>query len=83
MGKDRAYYIVGSDKVSNSKQFKLDSSKNIIEIDNPNLIQLLNYSFKTFPRQFLFENAKGGRANFRGYFKKLFEEYNKATDYKF
>ena len=63
MGKDRAYYIVGNDKVSNSKQFKMDPTKNIIEIEDPKLIQILNDSFKRFPRRFLFENAKGGQVS--------------------
>ena len=61
MGKDRGFYIVNNDKVSNSKQFKMDISKNIIEIDNAALIELLNYSIQKFPRKYLFENDKGGK----------------------
>ena len=34
MGRNRAYLIVNSDKVSNTKQFKTDITKNIIEIED-------------------------------------------------
>ena len=36
LGKDRGLYLVNNDKVSNSKQFKLNVENNIIELDNPN-----------------------------------------------
>ena len=54
---------MNNDKVSNSKQFKMDISKNIIEIYNPELIQLLNYSIQRFPREYLFQNDKGGKVS--------------------
>ena len=74
MGKNRGFYIVNNDKVSNSKQFKMDISKNIIEIDNAALIELLNYSIQKFPRKYLFENDKGGKISedtLRTYLRKI------------
>ena len=61
MGKNKGFYIVNSDKVSNTKKYKMDPSKNIIEIENPQLIEILNYSMQRFPRKYLFENEKGGK----------------------
>jgi len=74
MGKNRGFYIVNSDKVSNTKQFKMDISKNIIELDNPNLIELLNYSIQKFPRTYLFENinkSKVSEDTLRNYLRKI------------
>ena len=65
---------MNNDKVSNSKQFKMDISKNIIEIDNAALIELLNYSIQKFPRKYLFENDKGGKVSedtLRTYLRKI------------
>lgn len=55
-GKDRAYYIINTDKVSNTKQYKNNPDLSVIEIENNDLIKLIYDSFKKYPRDYLFEN---------------------------
>ena len=57
---NKAGYIVNNDNVSNSRAFK---NKNKIEIANPKLILILNWSFKRFERVFLFENTQGEKVS--------------------
>ena len=49
------YYIVNSDKVSNTNQYK-DGKNSEIKIENANLCELLRDSYKRFHRVYLFEN---------------------------
>lgn len=51
----RAYFYINKDKVSNTKSYS-DKIKNIIEIENKQLINILFDSFKKHPRKYLFEN---------------------------
>jgi len=57
---NEAGFIVNNDKVSNSRIFK---NKNKIEIANDKLINIVKWSFKKYPRRFLFENEKGGEVS--------------------
>lgn len=54
-GKIHAYFIVNKDKASNYKLYNMDKTLNKIEIENQTLCNLINDSFKTYPRTFLFE----------------------------
>ena len=48
-------YIVNKDKASNYKNFYSSKEKNIIEIENDELLKLLESSIKQYPRKYLFE----------------------------
>lgn len=59
-GKVHAYYFINKDKASNYKLYSMDKSLSKIEIKNEVLANLLNDSFKEYPRKYLFElNNKG------------------------
>jgi len=57
-GKIHAYLIVNKDKASNYKLYNMDKTLNKIEITNDKLCELINNSFITYPRQYLFEINK-------------------------
>jgi hypothetical protein len=57
-GKIHAYFIVNTDKASNYKLYKMDANLNKIEIEDQHLGNLLNESFKKYPRLYLFEINK-------------------------
>jgi hypothetical protein len=57
-GKVHAYYFVNTDKASNYKLYKMDPNLSKIEIEDPQLSNLLNESFKKYPRLYLFEINK-------------------------
>ena len=54
-GKVHAYYIINKDKASKYKLYSMDKSLSKIEIKNEVLANLLNDSFKEYPREYLFE----------------------------
>lgn len=54
-GSLKAYYIINKDKVSNYKLYNMKPNLKKIEIIDDDVIKLLDYSFKTFPRRYLFE----------------------------
>ena len=51
----KVFYIVNNDKASNYVKFKKDKKLNFIEIIDKDLIELLNESYKKYPRKYLFE----------------------------
>jgi hypothetical protein len=55
--KNKCSYIVNNDKVSNTKLYSSNQQLSIIDIDSQ-LNDLLNYSIKIYPRNYLFENQK-------------------------
>jgi len=58
-GLRRAYYLVNKDKASNYKIYKQRQHElNYIEIEDKQLIDLLYYSYETYPRKYLFEKDK-------------------------
>ena len=61
LGSDRAYIVIGKDKVSNSRSFS-DPIKSTIEIINKDLVALLYWSFEKFKRRYLFESDKKSKS---------------------
>lgn len=57
-GRDKVYYVVGDDKVSNSKLYRQDDSLSYINIENRELVDIIYKSFEDYPRTYLFENDK-------------------------
>ena len=54
-GKVHAYYIINKDKASKYKIYAMDKNLSKIELKNEVLANLLNDSFKKYPRKYLFE----------------------------
>ena len=55
-GKLKVYFIVNKDKASNYKLYNMNKSLSKIKLEDPELIEFINYSFITYPRTYLFEN---------------------------
>ena len=54
-GKNSAKYIINKDKASNYKSFNMDKELSKIIIKNDKSIELLHYSYESYPRIYLFE----------------------------
>ena len=54
-GKNSGKYIINKDKASNYKSFNMDKQLSKIIIESNELIELLHYSYETYPRTYLFE----------------------------
>jgi hypothetical protein len=54
-GKLKVYYIVNTDKASNYKVYNMNKDLSKIQLDNQELVNFINYSFDTYPREYLFE----------------------------
>ena len=57
-GKLKVYYIVNKDKASNYKLYNMNKGLSKIKLEDPELIDYINYSFITYPRTYLFEINK-------------------------
>ena len=57
-GKLKVYYIVNKDKASNYKLYNMNKGLSKIKLEDPELIEYINYSFITYPRTYLFEINK-------------------------
>ena len=57
-GKERIYYIINKDKVSNTRSYKDNTEKSLIELENKQLINIIHESFKTYTRKYLFQNEQ-------------------------
>ena len=57
-GKLKVYFIVNKDKASNYKLYNMNKGLSKIKLEDPELIEFINYSFITYPRTYLFENNK-------------------------
>lgn len=55
-GKLKVYFIVNKDKASNYKLYNMNKGLSKIKLEDPELIEFINYSFITYPRTYLFEN---------------------------
>ena len=60
-GKDRVFFIVNKDKVSNTKTYKNNDDLSQIEIKNNFLVEVIYKSYKTYPRKYLFQSKTGGQ----------------------
>jgi len=54
-GKLKVYYIVNKDKSSNYQLYNINKELSKIQLDNQELVNFINYSFDTYPREYLFE----------------------------
>jgi len=54
----KMFYIVNNDKVKNTKQYS-DNKNTYIEVENPDLKEMIFKSYVDTPRYFLFENSEG------------------------
>jgi hypothetical protein len=54
-GKLKVYYIVNKDKATNYKLYNMNKDLTKIQLDNQELVNFINYSFDTYPREYLFE----------------------------
>lgn len=54
-GKLKVYYIVNKDKASNYKLYNMNKELSKIKLENEELVNYINYSFITYPREYLFE----------------------------
>jgi hypothetical protein len=57
-GKLKVYFIVNKDKASNYKLYNMNKGLSKIKLEDPELIEFINYSFITYPRTYLFEINK-------------------------
>ena len=57
-GKLKVYFIVNKDKASNYKLYNMNKGLSKIKLEDPELVEFINYSFITYPRTYLFENNK-------------------------
>jgi len=54
-GSLKVNYIVNNDKVSKTKTYAMSKNLNFIKLENKKLISLINESYETYPRKYLFE----------------------------
>ena len=55
-GRPRVSFYVGRDKVSNTRYYKDDFTRNYVDVEDRELIDLIYYSVEKYPRSYLFEN---------------------------
>jgi hypothetical protein len=55
-GSLKIYYIVNRDKASNYKIYNMNKDLSKIKLENEELMNYINYSFNTYPREYVFEN---------------------------
>ena len=57
-GKNKAFYVINKDKVSNTRTYKNNDELTYIDITDESLTQLLYDSYAKFKRDYLFESNK-------------------------
>ena len=62
-GKNKAFYVINKDKVSNTRTYKNNDELTYIDITDESLTQLLYDSYAKFKRDYLFESHK--KSNYR------------------
>jgi hypothetical protein len=56
-GKDKAFYVINKDKVSNTRTYKDNTDLSYIDIADNDLVKLLYDSYEKYKRKYLFEST--------------------------
>ena len=70
-GKNKCQFIINKDKATNYKLYNIDTSLSHIDIEDSKLIDLIHYSYETYPRIYLFENTLKKQINSKSLLKHL------------